>query len=326
MSIIVTGAAGFIGMSVSKTLLERGETVIGIDSFVPYYELSLKEARWQQLEAYSGFTGMRLDLAEDASYEKLRGLEGVTAVIHLAAQPGVRYAREHPASYIDANLRATTLLCDFMPRYMKGAKLVYASSSSVYGRNTKLPYSEDDAVERPASLYAATKRATELVADVYHYLHGIDMVGLRFFTVYGPWGRPDMAPWMFTKAVMEQTPITLFNGGQLRRDFTFIDDIVAGVIGSLDLPRGDAPQHRIYNLGNSSPVVVRDLVSMIEQEVGQKAIIIEAPVGADEVEATYADVSRAARDFGFAPRTSLADGIRKYVAWYRDYTGMTKAA
>lgn len=318
MTYLVTGAAGFIGMHVAETLLRQGHRVVGIDSFVPYYDLRLKEQRWQRLEGMSGFTGLRMDLADAATYEALKAEGPFTSVVHLAAQAGVRYARENPALYVDANVKATTLLLDFVAKNCPETKMLYASSSSVYGRNEKVPFSEADAVERPASLYAATKRACELIADVYHHLYKLDLTGLRFFTVYGPWGRPDMAYWQFTDAILKGEAITLFENGAHRRDFTYIDDIVAGIMGILGR-KTEQPEHTVYNLGNNQPVVVREMLSILETQLGKAAIIHPKPAGKDEVDVTYADIDKAGRDFGFKPVTQLADGLASFLDWYRPY-------
>ncbi len=324
MNYLVTGAAGFIGAAVAEQLLQAGHEVVGIDNFLPYYSPALKEARWARLAAFPNFKGIRADLSVAAHFVQFNALPKIDRVLHLAAQAGVRYAREHPALYIDSNVKATTLLFDYIGHNWPQAKVVYASSSSVYGRNAKLPFSETDLVDQPASLYAATKRACELIADTYHHLFKLDMTGLRFFTVYGPWGRPDMAMWLFTKAIIDGEPLTLFNEGKLRRDFTYIDDIVAGVLAACDRNES-VPGHRLYNLGNSQPVTVSELIASIERAVGKKAIIQHAIAGADEVEATYADITLAGAELDFAPRTGLTEGTDKFVAWYRGYRAMMDA-
>lgn len=322
MSIIVTGAAGFIGMHVAQKLLQQGQDVIGIDNFNPYYDVGLKRQRWQQLVEQAGFTGIEADLTNAGIYAQLPTVDGI---IHLAAQAGVRYARENPALYVDANLKATTLLFDHVARQCPNVPVIYASSSSVYGRNSKIPFSEDDPVNQPASLYAATKRACELTADVYHHLYGLNLTGLRFFTVYGPQGRPDMAYWMFAKAILQGKPITLFDGGQHKRDFTYIDDIVTGILAALNT----APQstsHRIYNLGNNQPEVVRDLLAILEDKLGCKAVIDEQPAGKDEVQVTYANIDRAMRELNYKPQTRLTDGLGRFVDWYLPYYQQSAAA
>ena len=318
MNILVTGAAGFIGMHCCERLLQAGHAVIGIDSFVPYYDLAVKEARWARLTVHSNFTGLRLDLVREDTYPQFDAFPAIDQVLHLAAQAGVRHATVDPGLYVDANVRATTLLLHQIGRRWPQAKIVYASSSSVYGRNIKLPFSESDPVDRPASLYAATKRATELVADTYQHLFQLDATGLRFFTAYGPWGRPDMAPWLFTDAICQGQPLTLFNEGKLRRDFTYIDDIVDGIMAVLAKPH--QPGHRVYNLGNSDPVTVNELIATIEQATGRKAVIRHATAGTDEVDVTYADVSLAKAELDFSPRTSLTAGMSAFVEWFEGFT------
>lgn len=317
MHILVTGAAGFIGAAVSQRLLDEGHTVAGVDSFVPYYNLALKEARWNALAKRAGFTGLQLDLSQPMSIAEMVKAGPYDAVMHLAAQAGVRYARDEPLHYIDANVKSTTLIFEMVRRHFPQAKVAYASSSSVYGRNTKQPFHEEDPVNSPASHYAATKRSCELIADTYTHLYDLNLVGLRFFTVYGPAGRPDMAVWMFSQSILAGKPITMYklpDGGDLKRDFTYIDDIVGGIMAVLGLP--GEPRHRVYNLGNSTPVAVPDMIALLETALGRKAIIETVTAGGDEVPATYADVSRAAEELGYAPRVSLVEGLSRWAHWF----------
>ena len=321
MTILVTGAAGFIGMHVATALLQRGEHVIGIDNLNDYYAVSLKEARLASLTGQRGFVFERLDLAEpEALLRFTQAHLEIDRVVHLAAQPGVRYSVDHPRAYVRANLDAQLEVLEAC-RHLRNLKhLVFASSSSVYGGNTKLPFAVEDVVDRPQSLYAATKKADELMSFCYAHLYKIPATGLRFFTVYGPWGRPDMAPWLFTEAIIAGKPIKLFNHGKMRRDFTYIDDIVAGVIACLDKPPADAmPPYRLYNIGNSNSEELERFVAIIEQALGRKAAIERVPMPPGDIEATYADIAATTRDFGFVPKTALADGLPRFVAWYRDY-------
>ncbi len=322
MAVLVTGAAGFIGMHVAAALLRRGEAVIGVDNLNPYYSVALKEARLATLTGQPGFAFHRIDLAER---EGLIGLLAkhpeIDRVIHLAAQPGVRYSLEHPRDYVAANLIAFLEVLEAC-RHAKTLKhFVYASSSSVYGGNTKLPFAIEDPVDAPQSLYAATKKADELMAYAYAHLYGIPTTGLRFFTVYGPWGRPDMAPWLFTEAIIGDKPIRLFNHGKMQRDFTYIDDIVAGVIACLDKPPASdmTPPCRLYNIGNNRCEELERFVAVLEHAIGKTATKELAPMQAGDVVATYADITATTRDFGFQPQTTIEEGLSRFVAWYRDY-------
>jgi UDP-glucuronate 4-epimerase len=322
MAILVTGAAGFIGMHVSAALLQRGEQVVGVDNLNDYYPVALKEARLAALTSQRGFRFERLDLAEtEALLRFTKTHPDIDRVVHLAAQPGVRYSVDHPRAYITANLVAQLEVleaCRYLPKLKH---LVFASSSSVYGGNTKLPFAIEDPVDQPQSLYAATKKSDELMSYCYAHLYGLPTTGLRFFTVYGPWGRPDMAPWLFTAAIIAGKPIKLFNHGKMRRDFTYIDDIVAGVIACLDKPPpADAkPPYRLYNIGNSNSEELERFVAILETAIGKKAIIERAPMPPGDIEATYADISATTRDFGFQPKTALAEGLPRFVAWYRGH-------
>jgi UDP-glucuronate 4-epimerase len=319
MAVLVTGAAGFIGYHVARTLLERGEQVIGIDNLNAYYSVPLKEARVAELTQHAGFTFVKQDFAELEPMRKALGWARIDRIVHLGAQPGVRHSIEAPMDYASANLTGHLAMLE-LARGLGGLKhMVYASSSSVYGGNTKLPFSETDAVEHPVSLYAATKRADELMSDAYSHLYGIPQTGLRFFTVYGPSGRPDMAVWLFTEALFAGKPIRLFENGALLRDFTYVDDIVRGVLAVLDSPPAGERPHRLYNIGNNKPERVTRLVELIEQATGRKAEIVSEPMQPGDVPATYADIDAIRRDHGFEPLTPLEVGVPRFVDWYRDW-------
>ncbi|HZL60563.1 MAG TPA: NAD-dependent epimerase/dehydratase family protein [Stellaceae bacterium] len=323
MTVLVTGAAGFIGFHVTQTLLHRGERVIGVDNLNPYYSVALKRARLKELSGNTRFSFHRLDLAKPGALAAMaKRQRGLDRVIHLAAQAGVRYSLENPRAYVAANLVAQLELLEFC-RTLKGLRhLVFASSSSVYGGNTKLPFAESDRVETPQSLYAATKRADELMSYTYAYLYRLPTTGLRFFTVYGPWGRPDMAAWLFTDAILKGKPIKLFNAGRMRRDFTYIDDIVAGVLAALDRPpadQGTEPPYRLYNLGNNHAEELGRFVALLEAAIGRKAKSIDLPMQPGDVAATFADIAAAKRDLGFAPTTPIDRGLPRFVDWYRAY-------
>jgi len=325
MAILVTGAAGFIGFHVSKALLARGERVIGIDNVNDYYDPRLKEARLAQLTATPNFSFHRLNIGDrQAMFDILSKENDVTGIVHLAAQAGVRYSLTNPYAYIEANVMGHVIMLELARLYPSLKHFVYASSSSVYGGNTKLPFSIEDDVDKPVSLYAATKRADELIGHTYSHLYRIPATGLRFFTVYGPWGRPDMAAFIFTKAIIEGQPIQLFNNGEMQRDFTYIDDIVAGIIAILDKPPVDegkeagAP-HRVYNIGNHKSEELKRFVSILENAVGKKAIIDNQPIQPGDVPATYADIEATQRDFGFVPKTTIDEGLPRFVEWYRQH-------
>jgi UDP-glucuronate 4-epimerase len=322
MAVLVTGAAGFIGMHVSAALLQRGEQVVGIDNLNDYYRVALKEARLATLTRQRGFRFERLDLAEtEALLYFTQAHPEIDRVVHLAAQPGVRYSVDHPRAYITANLVAQLEILEACRHLPKLEHLVFASSSSVYGGNTKLPFAIEDTVDRPQSLYAATKKSDELMSFCYAHLYGLPTTGLRFFTVYGPWGRPDMAPWLFTEAIIAGKPIKLFNHGKMRRDFTYIDDIVAGVIACLDKPPAtDAkPPYRLYNIGNSNSEELTRFLAILEAAIGKQAIVERVPMPPGDIETTFADISATIRDFGFVPKTALAEGLPRFVQWYRDH-------
>jgi UDP-glucuronate 4-epimerase len=318
MTILLTGAAGFIGYHVTEALLARGDRVLGVDNLNAYYDPKLKEARLARLKRHNAFEFLKADLADhEGLLDALKGREEVKRAIHLAAQAGVRYSLDHPFAYVDANLTGHMAILEFC-RHQKGFEnLVYASSSSVYGGNTKLPFAVEDRVDTPVSLYAATKRANELMSHCYAHLYGIPQTGLRFFTVYGPWGRPDMALYIFTKAITEGKPIPVFNHGDMKRDFTFIDDIVTGVIAALDAP---APsEHRVYNLGNHRSEPLMRVIELLEKAIGRKAEIRFEPMQPGDVKETYADIAATQRDLGFKPTTPVDVGVPKFVAWYREY-------
>ncbi|MCS6878570.1 MAG: SDR family NAD(P)-dependent oxidoreductase [Geminicoccaceae bacterium] len=325
MAVLVTGAAGFIGMHVARALLERGEEVLGLDNLNSYYDPALKRARLAELERYPAFRFARLDLAEEeqvVAFAREHALR-IRAVVHMAAQAGVRYSLERPMDYVRSNLVGHMVVLETCRHHLPRLEhLVYASSSSVYGANEKIPFSVEDPVDRPVSLYAATKRADEILSQVYAHLYGIPQTGLRFFTVYGPWGRPDMAYYAFTDAITAGRPITLYNEGRMRRDFTWIEDVVDGVLRALDRPPSPAPgrpPHRLYNLGNHEPVELLRFVAVLEQAIGKKADLRFAPMQPGDVVETYADIEATSRDLGWRPRTSIEEGLPRFVAWHRGY-------
>ncbi|WP_088278326.1 NAD-dependent epimerase [Ideonella sp. A 288] len=327
MLVLVTGAAGFIGMHVAQALLARGDQVLGIDNLNDYYDVGLKRARLAQLARHPGFSFAAVDVADTAAVASLFAQGGIDRVVHLAAQAGVRYSVTHPHAYAQANLVGFLNILEGCRAQAIG-HLVYASSSSVYGGNTKMPFAEDDPVDHPVSLYAATKKANELMAHSYSHLYAIPCTGLRFFTVYGPWGRPDMAYFSFTKAILAGEPIAVFNHGQMRRDFTYIDDIVAGVVGVLDRPpaRGaeGAAACRVLNIGSHAPVPLLDFIGELERALGRKATLRLEPMQPGDVPATYADVSRLQELTGITgPATPLRTGIERFVRWYAEHHGLS---
>ena len=326
MTVLVTGAAGFIGYHVGRALLARGTPVIGIDNLNDYYDPALKRARLDRLEAEQGFSFHKLDIADRTAVSALAAREPeIAGVVHLAAQVGVPYSLENPHAYVEANVMGLVVVLEACRCLPKLKHLVYASSSSVYGANRKLPFSVADRVERPVSLYAATKRAGELIAQSYRHLHGLPVTGLRFFTVYGPWGRPDMSYYLFTRAILAGDPIRVFNKGDMRRDFTYIDDIVSGVLAALDRPPaaedGGEPQ-RIYNLGNNRSVELGHFIAVLEKACGREAIKNFEPMQPGDVKETFADIAASRRDLGFEPRTAIEDGLPRFVDWFRDYHGV----
>ena len=318
MSILVTGAAGFIGSHVCHRLLDRGEEVVGVDNLNDYYNPALKHARLARLTGRAGFAFHKADIAEEGALAAAAGSCKIDKVVHLAAQAGVRYSLENPRAYVRSNVSGHLEVLEFCRALPSLEHLVYASSSSVYGGNTKVPFSEDDRVDHPVSLYAATKKADELMSHTYAHLYGIPQTGLRFFTVYGPWGRPDMAYWMFTEAMLAGNPIRVFNNGQMWRDFTYIDDVVEAVVAILDgPPTTPMPLHRIYNVGNNQPVQLDRFIHILEDVLDIKAIRDFEPLQAGDVECTFADISNIVHDFGFRPRTSIEEGIERFAEWYR---------
>jgi UDP-glucuronate 4-epimerase len=322
MTVLVTGAAGFIGFHTSKALLERGARVIGVDNLNDYYAVALKQARLAELDRSKDFAFHRLDLAERGALTALIGRErDIDGVIHLAAQAGVRYSLINPHAYISSNIAGQLEVLEACRHALRLTHLVVASSSSVYGGNDKLPFAIDDRVDTPRSLYAATKKADELMCHCYAHLYRLPTTALRFFTVYGPWGRPDMAAWIFTDAILAGKPIRLFNHGKMRRDFSYIDDIVAGVLAALDRPPADdgAPPYRVYNLGNHHSEDLTRFVGLLEQALGRKAIIELAPIEPGDVPATYADITESTRDLGFQPKVQIDEGLPRFVDWYRRY-------
>ena len=325
MAILVTGAAGFIGAAVSKTLLDRSDAVVGLDSLNDYYDVVLKQARLERLKVLPTFTFEHGDIADRGVLPALFKKHQIHAVVHLAAQAGVRYSIENPAAYIDANLVGFGNMLEAV-RQADRIPLVYASSSSVYGANDKLPFSECDRVDQPMSLYAATKRSNELMAYAYAHLYRLPLVGLRFFTVYGPWGRPDMALFKFTKSILNDEPITLYNRGNMVRDFTYIDDAVRAVVGILDASLGQTlfsgtstTPWRVYNIGNHKKVPLMDYVRVLEQCLGRKAAVDLLPMQDGDVPETDADVSKLVRDFGAPMSIDVEEGIARFVSWYREY-------
>ena len=329
MTILVTGAAGFIGMHVAAALLARGERVIGIDNFNDYYPVALKHARIAELERIGGnqLTIHRVDIGDDAALSATLSGMAFDRIAHLAAQAGVRYSLDNPGAYVCANLAGHVNILE-LARHRAVRHLVYASSSSVYGANKTLPFRVEDRVDHPISLYAATKRADELMSETYAHLFRIPQTGLRFFTVYGPWGRPDMALWKFTAAILSGKPIDVYNHGDMRRDFTYIDDIVDGVIRSLDQPPADdglkkaggyRTPHRLYNIGNNRPEPLMDLIAAIERACGRKAELNMLPMQDGDVPATFADIDSISEELGYRPSTGIEVGVPRFVDWFRQY-------
>ena len=323
MSILVTGVAGFIGFHTARVLLARGERVIGIDNVNDYYDTRLKEARLAELKA-PGFTFCKLDIADrDGLFTLVAANKDLTGIIHLAAQAGVRHSLANPYSYVDSNIMGTLVILEAARRIERLTALTYASSSSVYGANKKQPFSVADPVNKPVSLYAASKRSCELIARSYSHLYGLPATGLRYFTAYGPWGRPDMAAWLFTEAILVDRPIKVFNEGHMARDFTYIDDIVAGTIAAHDrpaTPEGDETvPHRVYNLGNHKPEKLLDFIAVIERALGRTVEKQLLPMQPGDVAESFADIDTARRDLGFEPKISIEEGIGRFIAWYKHY-------
>jgi UDP-glucuronate 4-epimerase len=325
MTVLVTGAAGFIGYHVSEALLRRGEPVVGLDNLNSYYDPLLKQARLDRLAAQSGFDFVRLDLADrDAMADMVRRRGSVDRIVHLAAQAGVRHSLTHPFAYVDVNVTGQLAVLELARHLPRLRHLVYASSSSVYGANAKLPFAVADRTDAPISLYAATKKAGEAMAAAYGHLYGLPITGLRFFTVYGPWGRPDMSAYLFTKAIVDGTPIQVFNRGDMRRDFTYVDDVVAGVLAALDraLPSGPGRFPPLYNLGSHRAEPLLRFIEIIERSLNKKAVVELLPMQPGDVKETFADIESATRDLGFRPSTSIDVGVPRFVEWYRSYHGV----
>jgi UDP-glucuronate 4-epimerase len=323
MPILLTGAAGFIGFHVAKALLDRGDRVLGIDNVNDYYDVRLKEARLDRLRIYPGFDFAKLDVADrDGILALVEGHRDLRSIIHLAAQAGVRYSLENPYAYVDANVMGTLVMFEAARRIDGLTGITYASSSSVYGANRQQPFGVDDRVDEPVSLYAATKRSCELLAHTYSHLYGLPATGLRFFTVYGPWGRPDMAAYLFTSAIFAGRPIKVFNHGRMDRDFTYIDDIVAGTIAAHDRPPAGGVPHRIYNLGNHRPEKLLDFIAVIERALGRTAEKELLPLQPGDVPESFADIESSRRDLGFDPKTTIEVGLARFVEWYKAYHGV----
>ena len=335
MKVLVTGAAGFIGSALSLRLLERGDEVVGVDNLDPFYDISLKEARLGRTRAFPGFRDVRADVADRATVAGIFARERPAAVVNLAAQAGVRYSLENPHAYVEANLAGFVNVLEGCRHHGVG-HLVYASTSSVYGANRALPFAERHNVDHPLSLYAASKKANEMMAHCYSHLYGLPATGLRFFTVYGPWGRPDMALFLFTRSILEDRPIDVFNHGRHHRDFTYVDDVVEGVVRVIDRPAapdrgwsGESPDpatsaapHRIYNVGNGKSVALERYIEVLEACLGRKAKRNLLPLQPGDVPDTLADVSDLARDFGYRPDTPVEVGVRRFVDWYKSYYGI----
>jgi UDP-glucuronate 4-epimerase len=320
MTILVTGIAGFIGSHLAKNLLKRGESILGIDNLSDYYDVNLKKDRLNNLKTYKNLTFENIDISNYDDLEKVIKKYKISKVCHLAAQAGVRYSLEAPMEYIKSNIVGHLNILEIC-RNLNIKNLVYASSSSVYGGNTKVPFSTEDRVDTPVSLYAATKRSDELMSYTYNHLYGINTIGLRFFTVYGPWGRPDMATWIFTKKIINGDPIEVYNNGIMERDFTYIDDIISGTISILDSCKEETSQNfsKVYNIGNNKPENLLDFISIIEDYLGIKAIRVMKPLQKGDVANTYADISAIKSDFNFLPKTKIIEGIPKFIDWYKSY-------
>ena len=325
MIFLVTGCAGFIGFHVAQYLLDRGERVIGIDNLNPYYDVALKRARLARIEGCRGFDFQPVDVADPAAMTALvERHPDIEAIIHLAAQAGVRYSLTQPLAYVEANVKGQVVLLEAARKLAHLKSIVYASSSSVYGANTKLPFSIEDRTDHPVSLYAATKRAGELITESYCRLYALPCIGLRFFTVYGPWGRPDMAAYLFTEAILAGRPIQVFNAGQMSRDFTYIDDIVPAIVAAAETAPGSPGEQRLYNLGNNRPEALLDFIGVLETALCRSAIKQMMPMQPGDVPTTYADIGPARRELGFEPRVPIAVGLPRFVAWYREYHGINE--
>lgn len=320
--ILVTGCAGFIGFHVSLTLLKQGKSVVGVDNLNEYYDPTLKQARLKQLQAYENFTFYKLDISSkelvaDLAIKHLK----IEYIVHLAAQAGVRYSLQNPHAYVDSNVTGQLNMLELCKKLPNIKHFVYASTSSVYGANTKMPFSVDDRTDSPISLYAATKKCCELMTHAYAHLFSIPSTGLRFFTVYGPWGRPDMAAFIFAKAILNNQPLPVYNNGQMRRNFTYIDDIVSGILGSLTCPpKGDMP-YVLYNIGNDKSEELMHFIDVLEHHLGKKGTRELMPMQPGDVKETIADIEATRRDFGFIPKTNIEEGLKYFVDWYREYYG-----
>jgi UDP-glucuronate 4-epimerase len=319
MKILVTGSAGFIGFHVSKHLLEQGDIVVGIDNFNPYYDVKLKEDRNKELEKFDTFTCARMDLSDSSGIMDLFEQENFDVICNLAAQAGVRHSLTHPHDYINSNITGFLNILEAC-RHNNTKRLVYASSSSVYGGNTVLPFSVKDRVDTPVSLYAASKKSNELMAHCYSHLYGFQTIGLRFFTVYGPWGRPDMAMWLFTKAIIADKPIEVFNNGDMQRDFTYIDDIVQGVVAALK--KDGLEQYEVFNIGNNNSEDLMNLIDIIEKSLGREAKKEFLPMQPGDVKATYAEIENTKKKLEFIPTTTIEEGVPKFIRWYKEYFGI----
>ncbi|KQT50989.1 protein CapI [Aureimonas sp. Leaf454] len=326
MTIVVTGAAGFIGYHVCEALLARGERVLGIDNVNAYYDPRLKEARLERLARHEGFALRRIDITDrEAIGSAFAGDGEIDGIVHLAAQAGVRYSIENPYAYVESNVMGQVVLLEAAKALGRLRHFVYASSSSVYGLNDAVPFSESDRTDRPVSLYAATKKSCEAITHAYSHLFRLPTTGLRFFTVYGPWGRPDMAYYLFAKAILEGRPIEVFNNGDMRRDFTYVDDVVAGILAVLDRPPAEAaagePPYRIYNLGNNRTEPLGRFIDVLEDALGRKAERVMKPMQAGDVRETFADIASSRRDFGYDPKTSIDEGLRRFADWFKAFHG-----
>ncbi len=321
MSYLITGAAGFIGYHLAKALLKRGETVVGIDNINDYYSVELKQARLGELETHKNFIFGKIDIANEVALDSFLEDKSFKKIIHLAAQAGVRYSLQNPRAYVQSNLVGHLNILELARNNQDIEHVLYASSSSVYGGRTDLPFKETDRADKPVSLYAATKKSDELISHTYAHLYNIPLTGLRFFTVYGPFGRPDMAYFSFTKKILAGEEIEVFNHGDMLRDFTYIDDIISGIIAMIDkgpIAQEDAP-HKVYNIGNNNPEKLEVFLSILETALNKKAIRKDLPMQAGDVPATYADITAINKDYGFEPKTDLQEGLNKFADWYRQY-------
>jgi UDP-glucuronate 4-epimerase len=320
MAILLTGVAGFIGFHVASALLVQNRRVIGVDNLNAYYDVKLKRARLAMLDGRAGFSFHKLDVSDrDATPALFARYHEVETIVHLAAQAGVRHSLVDPFAYLTANIVAHTIILEAARNLPSLKNVVYASSSSVYGSNERLPFAVGDRVDSPNSLYAASKRSGELISHTYAHLYGLKQTGLRFFTVYGPWGRPDMAAYIFAKRIAAGEPISVFNSGEMWRDFTYIDDIVQGVVAAIDRPPADAVPHRLYNLGNNRSEKLTDFIAEIERALGKRAVVNLEPLQQGDVVRTYADIEESRRDLGFEPKTTISEGIPRFIEWFREY-------